>query len=89
MINTDRIVPITAIDLISMYGFILKVGGVSVTALDAATTNGQFTQATNSATVLCFQPVKSFDFGESATAEIVHFVPAFDYAGFTLDGIAA
>lgn len=89
MINNDRIVPVVKIDLISLYGLILKVGSVSVTALDATTVDGQFTQATNNATVLCSEPVKSFDFAETATAGTVYFVPALDYAGFTTAGAAA
>lgn len=87
MINTDRIVPVQVIDLISLYGLILKVGGVSVTALDA-TNPGEFSVATNSATVLADEPVSSLDFGESVTASTVYFVPAFDYAGFTINGAA-
>lgn len=88
MINTNRIVPVTATDLITLYGLILKVGNVSVTALDATDTAGDFSQATNSATVLCSEPVKSFDFASTATAGTVYFVPAYDYAGFTLAGVS-
>lgn len=86
MINNDRIVPITAVDLITMYGLILKVGGVSVTALDATDTAGDFSQATNSETVICSEPVASFTFGTSVTAGTVYFVPAYDYSGFTKTG---
>lgn len=88
MINNDRIVPVTAVDLISLYGLILKVGDVSVTALDATTTDGQFSQATNSATVLASEPVKTFDFASGVTAGTVYFVPAYDYTGFTINGVA-
>lgn len=88
MINNDRIVPVTAVDLISLYGLILKVGSVSVTALDATTTDGQFTQTTNSATVLASEPVATFDFATGVTAGTVYFVPAFNYSGFTLAGVA-
>lgn len=39
MINNDRIVPITALDLISMYGLILKLAASTAPdALDAADT---------------------------------------------------
>ena len=88
MINTNRIVPIMVIDLISMYGLILKVGSVSVTALDSATPDGQFTQSTNSATVLCSEPVKTLDFASGVSAGTVYFVPAYDYAGFSINGTA-
>lgn len=84
MINTNRIVPITKLDLISMYGLILKVGSVNVTALDASTVDGEFSAAAG--TYLCSQPVKSFDFtGASGTA---YFVPDYAYEGFTKSGAA-
>lgn len=87
MINTNRIVPITAIDLITMYGLILKLAASTApTALNATDTAGDFTQSTNSATVLCSEPVKSFTFGSSVTAGTVYFVAAYDYTGFTKTG---
>ena len=89
MINNDRIVPITAVDLLTMYGFVLSVALASApTALDASDTEGDFSQTTNSATVICSEPVKSFDFGSSVTAGTVYFVPAYDYSGFSINGTA-
>lgn len=89
MINNDRIVPITVIDLISMYGLVLAMSLDSApTKLDATDTAGDFSQTTNSATVICSEPVKSFNFGEDVTAGTVYFVPAYDYAGFSIDGTA-
>lgn len=90
MINNDRIVPITKIDLLSMYGLVLAMSLDSApTKLDATDTAGDFSQTTNSATVICSEPVKSFNFGSSVTAGVVYFVPALDYAGFTVNGAAA
>lgn len=84
MINTDRIVPIQKIDLISMYGLILKLAASTApTKLTSATIEGDFSQETNSATVICDQPVKSLNFGSDVTAATVYFVPAYDYEGFT------
>ena len=93
MINTDRIVPITAVDLISMYGLILAAAaaaasGTAPTALAATDTAGDFTQSTNSATVLASEPVKSFNFASGVTAGTVYFVPAYDYTGFQINGTA-
>ena len=89
MINNERIVPITAVDLLTMYGLVLAVGLDSApTALDAADTAGDFTQDTNNATVICTEPVKSFNFGKNATAGTVYFVAAYDYEGFSIDGTA-
>ena len=90
MINNDRIVPITAVDLLTMYGFVLAVALDSApTALEAIDTAGDFEVTTNSATVLANEPVKALNFGAAVTASTVYFVPAYDYAGFTVNGAAA
>ncbi len=90
MINNDRIVPITAIDLITMYGLILKLAAATAPAALAATdTAGDFAVTTNSATLLASEPVKTLDFGSGVTASTVYFVAAYDYEGFTINGTAA
>lgn len=94
MINTNRIVPITKCDLISMYGLILlqnssNSGLAKLTALDV---EGDYQIKTNSAVLIADQPVKSVDIdatASSVSAATIYFVPAFDYAGFTVDGAAA
>lgn len=86
MINSDRIVPITKTDLLTLLGTVLKIASVSVTALNANDVEGNFEQDTNSATVICSEPVKSFNFGSSVTAGTVYFIPAYDYKGFTKTG---
>lgn len=89
MINTDRIVPITAVDLITMYGLILKLAASTApTALAADDTAGDFTVSTNSATLLASEPVKSLNFGSDVTAGTVYFVAAYDYTGFSINGTA-
>lgn len=89
MINTDRIVPITVVDLLTIYGLVLAVGLDSApTKLDATNTAGDFSQTTNSATVICSEPVKSFNFGSGVTAGTVYFVAGYDYTGFSLNGTA-
>lgn len=87
MMNNDRIVNVQEIDLISLYATILLAANVSVTKL-ASTAPETFTQATNSATVIANEPVKTFDFAATASAGTVYFVPALDYVGFTLAGVA-
>ena len=89
MINNDRIVPVTAIDLISLYGLTLKVAGTTLTALDAVTSDGQFEVESASNALIASEPVKSLDFTEAVTSATVYFVPAYDYAGFTLNGSPA
>lgn len=87
MINQNRIVPVQAIDLISLYGLILKVGSVNVTALSTTASDGTFTIASASGTLLANEPVKvcNITAGTSAT---IYFVPTYDYAGFTIAGSA-
>lgn len=88
MINTDRIVPIMATDLLTMYGTILLIAGKTVDAVQA-TNPGIFevTEATND--LIAAEPIATMDFGEDVTEATVYFVPAYNYAGFTLNGVAA
>lgn len=87
MINNDRIVPVTRIDLLSLYGLIIKARGTSVNAINSNDVDGNFTQTANG-TTFASQPVKSFDFGSSVTSATVYFVPAYDFKGFTKNGAA-
>lgn len=89
MINTDRIVPVQATDLISLYAVILKQdsNNSGLTKL-AATAPGEFVQSTNSAVAIAAEPVTSLDFAAAATAGTVYFVPALDFKGFSLAGVA-
>lgn len=90
MINDARIVPITSLDLISMYGIILaaSAAAASGTAPEklAATDVATFDVSTNSKTYIASEPVKKLNFGSSVTAGTVYFVPDYDYEGFTKTG---
>ena len=85
MINQNRVVPVQKVDLLTLYGNILKIANVSVSALES-TGIGVFAQSTNSATVIANEPVKSLNFGSSVTAATVYFIPDADYQGFTKTG---
>ena len=87
MINTDRIVPVTKIDLISLYGLILlqDSDNSSMVKLAASTIDGVF--ACGTGIKLADQPVKTCNFtGSSGT---LYFVPDYAFAGFTVDGSEA
>ena len=93
MINSNRIVPVLKTDLISLYSVILKQasGNSGLAKLSADTIEGDFSVKTNSAVLLADQPVKSLDFdatASSVSAGTVYFVAAYDYEGFTIDGVA-
>jgi len=85
MINKNRIVPVTAIDLISLYGLILAVGNENVSALAADDVVGNF-KVTSAGKYLADQPVESIDI--TAASATVYFVPAYDYVGFKVSGAA-
>lgn len=94
MINSDRIVPVTATDLITLYGLILKqdtTNNSTLAALNPLDVEGNFKVTSGSAPLLASQPVKSIDIdatASSVTAATIYFVPAYDYKGFTIDGVA-
>ena len=89
MINNDRIVPVTAIDLISLYALILKAAGTTLTVANAANP-GEFevAEAPQSGSLIASEPVKALDFGADVSAATVYFVPSYDYAGFKVAGTA-
>lgn len=85
MINENRIVPVTATDLLTLYGTILKIASVSVTALSTTATDGSFVIASASGTVIANEPVKSIEI-TTGTSATIYFVPAYDFSGFTIAG---
>lgn len=88
MINTDRIVPVTAVDLISLYGLILKQdsNNSSLVALDA-TNPGEFEVGASAGSLLIAdEPVASLNFASGYSSGTVYFVPAYDYSGFSING---
>lgn len=86
MINTDRIVPIQKIDLISMYGLILKQSSATLAKVSASDVEGDFEITSASTPLIADQPVKSVDFASGVSTATLYFVPAFDYEGFTING---
>jgi hypothetical protein len=93
MINKDRIVPVQATDLLSLYGLILKMDSNNSTLakLDALDVDGNFKVTSGSAPLLCSQPAETIDIdatASSVSSATIYFVPAYDYKGFTIDGSA-
>lgn len=90
MINTDRIVPVTATDLITLYGLILlQASANSGLAKLEADGIGEFQVKSGSAPLLAAEPAKKIDIDateSSVSAATIYFVPAFDYKGFSIDG---
>lgn len=89
MINKDRVVATTAIDLITLYSRIFAIAGETVTSIDAENPNGDFVVSEDPANdVIASEPLKSLDFAEGATAATVYFAPTYDYEGFKIEGAA-
>ena len=85
MINDKRIVPVTKVDLLTLYGNIMKLAGTTVAAVQASQP-GRFVVSSGSGNVIAAEPIKSFDFASGVSAMVVYFVPAFDYDGFKVQG---
>ena len=85
MINNDRIVSVTAIDLLTNYSVILNAAGEELQKLDPVET-GTFVMTEASGKMFLSEPVKTLDFGSNAAATF-YFVPAFDFEGFRKGGI--
>lgn len=88
MINSNRVVPVMATDLLTLYGTMMKLAGTSVTAVSAVNP-GQFELTSGSGNLLANEPVTTLDFGTSVTSAVVYFVPSYDFEGFTINGAAA
>lgn len=91
MVNTDRIVPITKIDYLSMIGTAMKLASTSFSVLAASDAEGTFTVTGTGAAgnKLANQPAKSIDFASGVTSGTVYFVASNDFTGITVAGAAA
>ena len=91
MINNNRIVPVQATDLISLYAVILKqdtTNNSTLAKVDASNAEGDFAITSASTPLICSEPAKSIDLAAAVTAATVYFVPAYNYKGFSLAGVA-
>lgn len=89
MINADRIVPVTQVDLLTLYGNIMKLAGTSVTAAEAVEAGVfELTGSGSIGNMIANEPVKSCDFKSGVTAAVLYFIPAYDFEGFKVAGTA-
>lgn len=89
MINTDRIVPVMATDLLTLLSEVFAIASVSVTPLQAKAIAEFEVTTSESGAQLCAEPLKSLNFASGVTSATVYFIPALDYEGFTVNGAAA
>lgn len=90
MINTNRVVPIQAVDLISMYGLILMQASANATLakVSSGTVEGDFEITAASTPLIADEPVHTVDFASGVTAATLYFVAGYNYEGFTINGAA-
>lgn len=80
MINTNRIVPVTKTDLLSLYGAIFNIANITVDAVEAVAPGiFEITDATNA--LLLAEPANKVDFGE-VVAATVYFIAGYGFDGF-------
>ena len=89
MINANRIVPVTQVDLLTLYGNIMKLAGTTVAAVEAGDPGVfEVTGSGNAGNKIAAEPVKSCDFKSGVTSAVLYFIPAYDYEGFKVAGVA-
>ena len=90
MINTERIVPVQKTDFLTLIGTVLTLASVTYTSLAATDIEGDFSVTGSGAagTFLANQPVQTLDFASGVTSGTVYFVPAYNFAGITVQGAA-
>lgn len=91
MINTNRIVPIQAVDLLSMYGLILLQGSNNsgLTAVSSSTVEGDFNITSASNPLILNEPVNSVNIASGVSSATIYFVAGYGYQGFTVNNVAA
>ena len=88
MINTDRIVPVMATDLLTLLSEVFAIASVSVTPLQAKAIAEFELTTSESGAQLCAEPLKKLNFATGVTSATVYFIPALDYEGFSIQGTA-
>jgi hypothetical protein len=89
MVNSDRIVPITKIDYLSLIATVLKIASVTFDVIESDTEGNFVAEGSGDVgNLLAAQPVKSFDFASGVTAGVVYFCADYAYEGFSANGVA-
>lgn len=91
MVNTNRIVPVQKIDLLSLVGTMLSIANVSATVVAADDVEGNFSITGSGAAgnKLLNQPAKTVDFKTGVTGATAYFCADYGFEGFKIAGVAA
>lgn len=89
MINENRIVPVSAIDLLSLYGLILKQDSNNATLAKVdAVAIGEVDITSAATPLICSEPVKHLNIDNAVTSATIYFVAAYDYEGMSIEDVA-
>lgn len=90
MINANRVVPIQAVDLISMYGLILlqDSNNANLTAVAASNVEGDFSITSAANPLILNEPVQSVNIASGVSSATMYFVAGYNYEGFLLNNVA-
>lgn len=88
MINANRIVPVMATDLLSLYSTILAAANVTLTKL-VADGIGTFEVKSAATALIADEPVKSLNIDDAVSSATIYFIADYDFDAFYLDGVKA
>lgn len=89
MINQDRIVPIMAYDLLSLYGLIMHVSSNSTARLDSVGIGEFDLQERDTSRYMCTEPVISLNIGTGVTSSVtIYFVADPNFKGLFKNNVA-
>lgn len=80
--NLDRIVPNTAIDLLTNYSVCLNASGKQLVKISAENAGIFNLPQELEGNLFCDEPVSVFKIGDDVDAFTIYFVAAYDYKGF-------
>lgn len=86
---SNRMVGVTGVNLMSLYYTAFVMANASGVQVEPTGIDGVYDlESAPSAVAFCVEPVQSITVGAAITADI-YFVPAFDFAGITINGTAS
>lgn len=89
MINEKRVVPVSKTDLMTMYGTMMLIAGIDVSAMQAGDVGYFSLSGTGDVgTKIASEPVIQIDISSGVTAAVIYFIPEYTYAGFAINGSA-
>ena len=86
MINNDRVVSVTKVDLLSLYALIIKQTETDLVKVTAQTVEGDYSITAAATALIADQPIKSCDFTADVSTATLYFVADYAFEGFKVAG---